>query len=85
MGTGAHCKHASRHSYIYVHLQLSAVRAHVASLEIKLAELSRQFEDATNEKNEAIAQAERTQTRANMADRLVNGLADEKVYMRMHA
>jgi dynein heavy chain len=60
------------------------VRAHVASLEVKLAELSRQFEDATNEKNEAIAQAERTQTRANMADRLVNGLADEKVPQYVH-
>ncbi len=60
------------------------MRAHVASLEVKLAELSRQFEDATNEKNEAIAQAERTQTRANMADRLVNGLADEKVPQYVH-
>ena len=59
--------------------QLAEVRDHVAQLEARLAELSQQFEEATADKNEAIAQAEKTQTRANMADRLVNGLADEKV------
>ena len=51
----------------------------MAALEAKLAELSQQFEEATAEKNEAVAQAEKTQMRASMADRLVNGLADEKV------
>ena len=60
-------------------MQLASVRAHVANLEAKLEELSVQFEAATAEKNEAIAQAEKTKTRANMAARLVNGLADEKV------
>ena len=59
--------------------QLAAVRAHVASLEAKLAELNSQFEAATNEKNEAIAAADKTQRKANLATRLVNGLADENV------
>ena len=59
--------------------QLATVRAHVAYLEGKLGELSNQFQAATTEKNEAIAQAEKTKTRANLAARLVNGLAEEKV------
>jgi dynein heavy chain len=59
--------------------QLMAVRVHVANLEAKLEALSGQFEAATAEKNEAIAQAEKTKTRASMATRLVNGLADEKI------
>ena len=59
--------------------QLASVRAHVASLEAKLAELNAQFEAATQEKNEAIASAEKTQRKADMATRLVNGLADENV------
>jgi dynein heavy chain len=59
--------------------QLASVRAHVAGLEAKLAELNAQFEAATQEKNEAIASAEKTQRKADMATRLVNGLADENV------
>jgi len=59
--------------------KLTAVRKQVAELEEKLAGLTQQFEDATAEKNEAIAAAEKTQGKANMADRLVNGLADEKI------
>lgn len=59
--------------------QLTVVREQVAGLEAKLAELNSQFMEATAEKNEAIAAAEKTQSRANMADRLVNGLADEKI------
>jgi len=59
--------------------KLTAVRQEVAELEEKLAKLTAQFEEATNEKNEAIAAAEKTQNKANMADRLVNGLADEKI------
>ena len=35
----------------------------MAELEQKLAELSEQFEAATAEKNEAVAQAEKTQVR----------------------
>jgi dynein heavy chain len=59
--------------------QLAGVREQVAGLEVKLGELNEQFMAATEEKNEAIAKAEKTQSKANMADRLVNGLADEKV------
>ena len=59
--------------------QLASVRAHVAGLEAKLAELNAQFESATQEKNDAIASAEKTQRKADMATRLVNGLADENV------
>ncbi len=59
--------------------QLASVRAHVAGLEAKLAELNAQFENATQEKNDAIASAEKTQRKADMATRLVNGLADENV------
>ena len=59
--------------------QLEAVRAEVAALEAKLSELNEKFMAATEEKNEAVAQAEKTQSRADMADRLVNGLADEKI------
>ena len=59
--------------------KLTAVRKEVAELEEKLAKLTAQFEAATAEKNEAIAAAEKTQNKANMADRLVNGLADEKI------
>lgn len=58
---------------------LTSVRKQVAELEEKLANLTQQFEEATQEKNEAIAAAEKTQNKANMADRLVNGLADEKI------
>jgi dynein heavy chain len=60
-------------------VQLATVREQVAELEAKLGMLNDKFMEATAEKNEAIAQAEKTQSRANMADRLVNGLADEKV------
>jgi dynein heavy chain len=59
--------------------QLRTVREEVAELEAKLADLNEKFMNATEEKNEAIAQAEKTQSRANMADRLVNGLSDEKI------
>ena len=59
--------------------KLTEVRAHVAGLEAKLAELNAQFEQATQEKNDAIAAAEKTQRKADMATRLVNGLADENV------
>ena len=59
--------------------KLAAVRAHVQSLEDRKAELGKLLEDSTNEKNELVAKAERTQMRANLAQRLVNGLKDEGV------
>eukprot|EP00736_Rhodelphis_marinus_P010572 Rmarinus@m.9666 len=58
---------------------LSKIRATVQELEDRLAKLTEAFEQATNDKNIAIAQAEATQRRANLAERLINGLADEKV------
>jgi len=57
--------------------ELGIIRAKVAELEARLAKLTALFENATTEKNEAIATAEKTKQRANMADRLVNGLSDE--------
>jgi len=44
-----------------------------------MAQLSEQLETATNEKNELVAKAEATQKRANLANRLVNGLSSEGV------
>jgi len=57
---------------------LMGVRTAVAKLEARLAELARLFEEASNDKAKAVAQMEKTMSRANMADRLINGLADEK-------
>eukprot|EP00741_Cyanophora_paradoxa_P016051 tig00000042_g15496.t1 len=54
-------------------------RDKVATLEAKLAKLTATFEHATEEKNAAMAVAEKTQQRADIAQRLVNGLSDEKV------
>ena len=59
--------------------KLQAVRAHVQGLEDRKAELGKLLEDSTNEKNELVAKAERTQMRANLAQRLVNGLKDEGI------
>jgi dynein heavy chain len=59
--------------------KLKTVREKVADLDAKLNSLLEQFEQATEEKNNAIATAEKTQLKANMANRLVAGLADEKV------
>jgi dynein heavy chain len=53
--------------------QLAAVRAHVAGLEAKLAELNHQFESATQEKNDAIASAEKTQRKAGEENREMKG------------
>ena len=59
--------------------KLAGIRKNVAALDAKLAELAEKFETATEEKNSAIATAEASQKKANLADRLVNGLADEGV------
>ena len=50
----------------------------VKALQEKVAALEEQFEEATEEKNKAIAQAEKTQRKADLADRLINGLASER-------
>merc|ERR1719327_1200542 len=44
-----------------------------------MAALTAQLEQATNEKNELVANAEKTQKRANLANRLLNGLGGEGV------
>jgi len=57
--------------------KLAGVRAHVAALDQKMKELTEMLETATNEKNALVAKAEATQKRANLANRLVNGLGSE--------
>jgi dynein heavy chain len=59
--------------------KLTAVRAHVANLEARKAELQAQLEEATNEKNDLVAKAESTAKRLNLAQRLVDGLKDEGI------
>jgi septal ring factor EnvC (AmiA/AmiB activator) len=51
--------------------KLKIVRDKVEALQNKLAHLTAQFDKATDEKNEAEAQARRTRTRADTAHRLV--------------
>ena len=57
--------------------KLAGVRAHVKALDDRMAFLTNQLETATNEKNALVAKAEATQKRANLANRLVNGLSSE--------
>ena len=59
--------------------KLDIIRGQLAELDAKLADLTDKFEAATEEKNRAIAQAERTQAKADLANRLVNGLSSEGV------
>ncbi|CAG9462750.1 unnamed protein product [Pedinophyceae sp. YPF-701] len=58
--------------------KLSGIRAKVKELQDKVAALEEQLMQATEEKNNAVAQAEKTQKKADLADRLINGLAGEK-------
>ncbi|KAL0241591.1 hypothetical protein GEMRC1_006826 [Eukaryota sp. GEM-RC1] len=59
--------------------KLAAVTAKVEKLERRLKALQDQFEEATSQKNEVIAIAQKTQERLQLANRLVNGLSSEKV------
>ena len=59
--------------------KLAVINKKVNALKEKLQGLQNQFEQATNEKNEVIAQAEKTQQRLDLAERLVGGLGSEKV------
>ena len=59
--------------------KLTAVRAHVKSLEDRKGELQAQLEESVAAKNELEAKADATAKRANLAQRLVNGLYDEGV------
>uniref|UniRef100_A0A7S0GLB7 Dynein heavy chain n=1 Tax=Micromonas pusilla TaxID=38833 RepID=A0A7S0GLB7_MICPS len=57
--------------------KLSGIRAKVAELQARVASLEENLMAATEDKNNAIAAAEKTQAKANLADRLVNGLSGE--------
>ena len=57
--------------------KLSGIRAKVKELQDRVAKLEEGLMKATEEKNSAIAAAEKTQKKAGLADRLVNGLAGE--------
>jgi len=59
--------------------KLEIIRGQLAELDRKLADLTDKFEAATEEKNQAIATAEKTQAKADLANRLVNGLSSEGV------
>lgn len=57
--------------------KLSGIRGKVADLEARVTQLEEGLMKATEDKNQAIAAAEKTQRKADMADRLVNGLSGE--------
>ena len=57
--------------------KLVGIRAKVAALEARVEELQDGLAAATAEKNLAVRQAEKTQAKANLADRLINGLKGE--------
>ena len=59
--------------------QLNAANALVAEVEAKVAKLQEQLQAAVDEKNEVMANAAYLQNRASLADRLINGLAGEKI------
>eukprot|EP00754_Rhynchopus_humris_P020200 Rhum_TRINITY_DN14684_c0_g1::Rhum_TRINITY_DN14684_c0_g1_i1::g.107658::m.107658/K10408/DNAH; dynein heavy chain, axonemal len=58
---------------------LKKVQDRVAELNAKLAGLVKQFEEASEETRLIETKAKKTQEKANLAERLVGGLADEKV------
>eukprot|EP00879_Flechtneria_rotunda_P029616 GHRR01032042.1.p1 GENE.GHRR01032042.1~~GHRR01032042.1.p1 ORF type:complete len:1612 (+),score=608.41 GHRR01032042.1:122-4837(+) len=57
--------------------KLTGIRAKVKELNDRVAALEQSFMKATEDKNVAIAQAEKTGRKAQLADRLVNGLSGE--------
>lgn len=57
--------------------KLSGIRARVKELQTRVASLEESLMKATEDKNAAIAQAERTANKAALADRLITGLAGE--------
>ena len=57
--------------------KLSGIRAKVKELQDRVAALEEGLMKATEDKNSAIATAEKTQRKADLADRLVNGLSGE--------
>ncbi|KAJ9459816.1 Dynein beta chain [Diplonema papillatum] len=59
--------------------ELKKVQDRVAELNAKLAGLVKQFEEASEETRIIEMRAKKTQEKANLAERLVGGLADEKI------
>jgi hypothetical protein len=57
--------------------KLTGIRARVKELQDRVAALEAGLMKATEDKNAAIAQAEKTSRKAGLADRLVNGLSGE--------
>ncbi|DBB00312.1 TPA: Dynein beta chain, flagellar outer arm [Trebouxia sp. C0004] len=57
--------------------KLTGIRAKVKELKDRVASLEDSLMKATEDKNNAIAQAEKTSTKAKLADRLINGLSGE--------
>ena len=57
--------------------KLSGIRNKVKELQDRVAALEENLMKATEDKNAAVAAAEKTATKAKLADRLVNGLASE--------
>ncbi|KAA6419077.1 MAG: flagellar outer dynein arm heavy chain beta [Trebouxia sp. A1-2] len=57
--------------------KLTGIRAKVKELKDRVASLEDSLMKATEDKNNAIAQAEKTATKAKLADRLINGLSGE--------
>jgi dynein heavy chain len=56
---------------------LKEIQKELEKLNSRLRELTSQFEQATEEKNKVIAQAEATARRLDLANRLVGGLSSE--------
>ncbi|KAK3254170.1 Dynein beta chain, flagellar outer arm [Cymbomonas tetramitiformis] len=57
--------------------KLSGIRAKVKELQDRVDQLEEGLMKATEDKNKAVQQAEKTQKKADLADRLVNGLSGE--------
>ncbi|KAK9808985.1 hypothetical protein WJX72_007373 [[Myrmecia] bisecta] len=57
--------------------KLGSIRARVKELRDRVAALEENLMKATEDKNAAIMQAEKTATKARLADRLINGLSGE--------
>lgn len=56
---------------------LQGIRAKVKELNDRVVDLEESLMKATEDKNNAIAQAEKTAKKAGLADRLINGLSGE--------
>lgn len=57
--------------------KLVGIRARVAELKAKVEALEANLSKATEDKNAAVAAADKTETKAKLADRLINGLSGE--------